>query len=226
MRKKTTDAIILAAGSGNRFNQNLPKQFTKISKVNLIEISIRKILRIKSIRNVYITINQKHKKFLKGLKKKINFIEGGKTRTISVFRSLEFIKNLPDPPDNILIHDSARPCVSDIDLKNIMSASNSSISGIALGYPLTHALKLVNKNNNIINNIKKKNLWLAFTPQLFDFIKIYKSYKKAITKKIEVDDDSQAMSLLSYKVRLIFSSYRNIKVTYLDDFSVVKDLLR
>ncbi len=226
MTKKITDAIILAAGNGYRFNKDLPKQFTKISKLNLIDISIKKILRLKSIRHIYISINPNHKKFLRKNKNDINFIEGGKTRTESVFKSLQFINNLPKPPNNILIHDSARPCISESDLKKLMSLSNSLISGVALGYPLTHALKLVNKNLIITNNLSKKNLWLSFTPQLFNFGKIYKSYKKAISKKVEVDDDSQAMSLLSYKVKLIFSSYRNIKITYEDDFTVAKDLLR
>ena len=49
---------------------------------------------------------------------------------------------------------------------------------------------------------------------------------KAIDKKIEVDDDAQAMSLLSYKVKLIFSSYNNIKLTFPDDINVAKNLAR
>ena len=226
MIQKVTDAIVLAAGSGKRFKKKLPKQFIKIFNENLIDISIKKILKLKSIRNIYVTINKKHKRFLKKSRKKIELIEGGNTRTVSVFKSLNFIKSLSNPPHNILIHDSARPCVLESDLKKLMSINNSLISGVALGYPLTHALKSIDKNFLITKDFDKKDMWLAFTPQLFNFNKIYKSYKKAIDKKIEVDDDAQAMSLLSYKVKLIFSSYNNIKLTFPDDINVAKNLAR
>ena len=94
MIQKVTDAIVLAAGSGKRFKKKLPKQFTKISNESLIDISIKKILKLKSIRNIYVTINKKHKRFLKNSRKKIELIEGGNTRTVSVFKSLSFIKSL------------------------------------------------------------------------------------------------------------------------------------
>ena len=79
---------------------------------------------------------------------------------------------------------------------------------------------------NVIDNIDKKDMWLAFTPQLFNFKKIYNSYKKVVESKLKIDDDIQAMSFLSYKVNLLFSSYKNIKLTYLDDIDVIKNLLR
>ena len=79
---------------------------------------------------------------------------------------------------------------------------------------------------NVIDNVDKKDMWLAFTPQLFNFKKIYNSYKKVVESKLKIDDDIQAMSFLSYKVNLLFSSYKNIKLTYLDDIDVIKNLLR
>ena len=226
MMHKITDAIILAAGSGKRFGNKLPKQFVKIFKKSSIDISIERLSKLKFIRNIYLTINENHEHLLKKLQNNVKLLIGGNTRTTSVYKSLDFINNLPSCPHNILIHDAVRPCISDSDMKSIISKNNTLTTGIALGYPLTHALKYVNKQINVIENIDKKNLWLAFTPQLFNFRKIYKSYKKVIEKKIEVDDDIEAMSLLSYRVNLLFSSYKNIKLTYPDDIDVIKDLMR
>ena len=53
MTKKITDAVILAAGSGKRFQKTLPKQFIKIFNKSSIEISIDKLLKVNSIRNIY-----------------------------------------------------------------------------------------------------------------------------------------------------------------------------
>ena len=226
MTKKITDAVILAAGSGKRFKKTLPKQFIKIFNKSSIEISIEKLLKVNSIRNIYLTINKKHESLVKKLPKEIKIINGGRTRTISVLKSLDFINSQPLQPHNVLIHDAVRPCVSDYDIKKIMNNANTLVTGMALGYPLTHALKIVNTKMNVIDNIDKKDMWLAFTPQLFNFKKIYNSYKKVVESKLKIDDDIQAMSFLSYKVNLLFSSYKNIKLTYLDDIDVIKNLLR
>ena len=226
MKTKTTDAVILAAGTGRRYDKNIPKQFIKVTNKSSVEITISKLSKIKGLRNIYLVISKKYIKFIKKIPKKIKIIFGGETRSESVFNSLLYIKNTASLPDNILIHDSVRPCVNNIDIKNLLISSKKSNTGIALGYPLTHALKCVDNKLNIIKHIEKKNFWLSFTPQIFNFNKLYLSYKKIIENKHKVDDDIQAMSFSSHKVSLIFSSNNNIKLTYPDDIAVIRKLMR
>ena len=226
MKIKITDAIILAAGTGKRFKKDLPKQFTKIIDQSSVEISLSKLINIKSIRNIYLVINKKYNYLFKNTPTKVKIIIGGRTRSKSVFNSLAHINTSSQLPDNILIHDSVRPCVNDEEIKKLIKTSNNLKTGLALGYPLTHALKRVIKKINVVDHLTKNNLWLSFTPQIFNFKKLFASYKKVVENKYKIDDDIQAMSLLSYKVGLIFSSNRNIKLTYQDDLAVIKDLLR
>ena len=110
------------------------------------------------------------------------------------------------------------------DIKKIMNNANTLVTGVALGYPLTHALKTVNTKMNVIDNIDKKDMWLAFTPQLFNFKKIYNSYKKVVESKLKIDDDIQAMSFLSYKVNLLFSSRSRIFSLFLSSASLINKL--
>ena len=78
----------------------------------------------------------------------------------------------------------------------------------------------------VIENIKRDNLYVSFTPQLYNFTKLFKAYTDIINKKLNVDDEIEAMTKLGYKVKIIKSSPRNIKLTYQDDVKVIKDLMK
>ena len=223
MKNKICDAIVLAPGASTRFNSSTPKQFLKINNKNLIDIAIQNINSIKEIRNVYIVLKKKN---TYKLRKDLKIIIGGATRTKSVFKSLSFVSKTADIPDNILIHDAARPCLDARDLKELFMKGNSSTTGLSLGYPLTNALKKVNSKLEITDNIKRNNLYMSFTPQIFNFSKLFMAYTDIIKKEQNVDDEIVAMTRSGHKVKLMKSSPRNIKLTYQDDLEVIKALMK
>ena len=226
MKNKTCDAIILAAGKSNRFRNLKAKQYYKINNINLIDIAINNLIVIKSLRNIYVVL-PKASKFKSTLKSsKIKYVTGSSSRTKSVYNALKYIKDTQDEPNNILVHDAARPYVDIKDLKKLLSFSNTLKNGYALGYPLTNALKKVNKKNSVIDNLNRDNLYMAFTPQLYNFNKLYCCYNVITEKNIDVDDEIQAMYFLSFKVNMLFSSIGNIKLTYQEDQIALKKLLK
>ena len=223
MKNKICDAIVLAAGASTRFKSSISKQFLKINNKSLIDIAIQNLSSIKKIRNIYIVLKKNNPyKTRKGLQ----IIIGGRTRTKSVFKSLNFVSKTQDVPDNILIHDAARPCLDTRDLKELFSKGNSSATGLSLGYPLTNALKKVNSGLQVTSNIKRDNLYMSFTPQIFNFSKLFLAYTDIIKKEQNVDDEIEAMTKSGHKVKLMKSSPRNIKLTYQDDLEVVKALMQ
>ena len=223
MKNKVCDAIVLAAGASTRFNSPVSKQFLKINNKNLIDIAIQNLNSIKKIRYIYIVLkkNNPYKE-----NKDLKIIIGGSTRTKSVFKSLKFVSKTEDLPDNILIHDVARPCLDNRDLKELFEKGNSSTTGISLGYPLTNALKKVNSRLQVTGNIKRDNLYMSFTPQIFNFSKLFLAYTDIIKKEQSVDDEIEAMTKSGHKVKLMKSSPRNIKLTYQDDLEVIKALMK
>ena len=226
MKSKIYDVVILAAGMSRRFHSSKPKQFIKIYKKNLVDISVEKFNKIKPIRNIYLVLHKNHdyrvpKKFPNVFK-----ITGGSTRTKSVYQALKYIDKLTKRPDKLLIHDVARPCVKNSEIIKLINQSKKIMSGLSLGYPLTNALKEVNNNLSVIKNLKRTNMFISFTPQVFDFSMLFKAYAGIIKRKLDVDDDVEAMTLFKYKVKMLKSSPSNIKITYKEDIDVVKDYMR
>lgn len=225
MKNKTYDAVILAAGKSIRHNSSKPKQYLKINSKNLIDIAIDKIYKTKKIKNFYIVTdeNSSYKPSLKY--SNIFLVRGGATRTKSVFNALRYALKSNIHSENILIHDAARPCVNVKDINRLLDHSQIIKTGLSLGYPLTNALKKINKKSIVVSNIKRDNLYMSFTPQLFNFSKLFMAYSDIINKKIQVDDEIEAMSLSNYNVKIIRASVGNIKLTYQDDLEVIKLLM-
>ena len=226
MISKKFDAVILAAGSGKRFKSSKPKQYLRINHRSLIDVSLEKITRTKKIQNIFIVIDKNSSYKIPANRSNVYLVQGGNTRTKSVFNALKFISKNISNSKNILIHDAARPCVEIKDINNLLTQSISSRTGVSLGYPLTNALKKINQHSIVINNIKRDNLYMSFTPQVFNFTKLFSAYSDIISKKIEVDDEIEAMNLNGHKVKIIRARVSNIKLTYQDDLEVVKILMK
>ena len=226
MSIKTCDAIILAAGSSKRFDSSQFKQYFKINNKTLINLAIYNLNSTKKLRTIYVVLNKESNyKILKNIKN-VKTLIGGNTRTKSVYKALTYLSKDKNPPCNVLIHDAARPCLVIKELKELIEKGSSISTGLSLGYPLTNALKKVSSGLNVVENIKRDNLYMSFTPQLYNFTKLFKAYTDIINKKLNVDDEIEAMTKLGYKVRIIKSSPRNIKLTYQDDVKVIKDLMK
>ena len=218
MSNKITDVIILAAGKSSRFSKTANKLNQKIGNKSIIDISIEKFLKKKLIRDVYVAIGNKSIKIGASNRKIINQVKGSSSRMNSVLNVLRLLNAQESPPDNVIIHDAARPIVYEKDLKKLFSYIPKIKTGIAFGYPLTNALKYIGRNGIIEKNLSRKNLYVTFTPQLLNFSRIIKSYEYLRKNKITVDDDLEALHLNSYKVRIMKSSPFNVKLTYKSDF--------
>ena len=226
MKSEKYDAIILAAGAGKRFQSSKPKQYLKINSKNLIDISIEKIINTKKINNIYVVVDKNSIYKIPSDSTNIFLVTGGSTRTKSVYNALRFVSKSNSQSKNIIIHDAARPCVETKDINKLLIESKRLRVGASLGYPLTNALKKINKNLIVINNIKRDNLYMSFTPQVFNFSKLFSAYSDIIKNKAQVDDEIEAMSLLNNSVKIIKASIGNIKLTYQDDLKVIKALMK
>ncbi len=207
--------VILAGGKGNRIGGEIPKQFRKYDQYNFIEYLLNNIS-IKSF-DIVIIACKKHniKKYLKDLKEKnqetkIVFSLSGSNRQKSSFNSLNKLKIFN--PKNVLIHDAARPLVSNKLIKNILLTLKKNDTAIPYVY---YNDRKVFKNDEIKKNIKNIQ-----TPQGFNFKLIYYAHHKFKNK--QVTDDAGLIQLLGKKIKYIKGEKTNLKITYPEDIKFFK----
>ena len=220
MAKKIT-VIILSAGSGRRFDKLKPKQLFSIGNETLLDINIRKFLKVKIINNVIIVHSKEISAEVRKLSNKNIFLTlGGKTRQESVKNGLNYARKLK--PDIVLIHDCARPFVDEELIKNLISNTSLS-SGSVPVLKVNDSLRHINLKTSESKKISREHIFQIQTPQSFPFKKILKAHNKS-TKNNYTDDSSLAEEN-NIKMKFIFGDKNNIKITDKNDIKFGRIML-
>ena len=211
--------VLLAAGDSKRFISNTPKPFYKINNKTLLEHSFNAFSDFINIKKTIIVYNKKHKKHINKVKLKNSIkIVGGKTRQESTFKALRYIKKMNCK--KVLIHDAARPNVSNEIIKKIVDGLKNN-NAVVPTIKVNDATKRAEKNI-IFKNIQRASLRFSQTPQGFEFNKIYEKHKE--NTNLDIDDDSALFTEHNEKVITINGSKSNLKITDIEDLQIFKNL--
>ena len=219
--------VIVAAGTGSRMNMGINKQFIKLEGKEIIAYTIEKFYNNSNIEDIVVVVKEDESEFFKKeILDKYNFKNvkiayGGKERQDSVYNGL---KLLDEKCDVVLIHDGARPFVSDkiID-KSIEEAKEH--KAIVVGVPVKDTIKVIDNDKNIVDTPNRSVLWAVQTPQTFDYNILIDAYKDAFKNKFYGTDDAMLVERIGYKVKMLEGSYNNIKITTQEDLSMGSQIL-
>ena len=220
--------VIVAAGTGSRMNMGINKQFIKLEGKEIIAYTIEKFYNNSNIEDIVVVVKEDESEFFKKeILDKYNFKNvkiayGGKERQDSVYNGL---KLLDEKCDVVLIHDGARPFVSDkiID-KSIEEAKEH--KAIVVGVPVKDTIKVIDNDKNIVDTPNRSVLWAVQTPQTFDYNILIDAYKDAFKNKFYGTDDAMPVERIGYKVKMLEGSYNNIKITTQEDLNIGSQILR
>ena len=155
--------IILASGQSKRFNSNKPKQFNIYRNKALFKHSIEKAVKSKLFKKIILVTNSK-KQIQEKFPKNISIIRGGKERSDSSLVALKYIKKFK--PNNVLIHDAARPNFSINLLKKLINSLKKNKASVPVIYS-KDSIKYKVKNQ--LFNLNRDSSYLTQTPQAFKF---------------------------------------------------------
>ena len=203
-------ALIVAAGSGVRFGGEVPKQYQLLNGQTVLEHSVQAFLEHPEIDGVRVVIAAKDKSYdeLKLLHHKLlKPVHGGAERQDSVRLGLESL--IEYEPQNVLIHDAARPFICD----EIISEALRQLQAHQAVIPVVEISDSVRYQGEAID---RKQVKLAQTPQGFDFQTILRAHQqyKGDTK---LTDDAQLVENMGVKVEMFQGDLKNIKVTTAGD---------
>ncbi len=211
--------VLLAAGESKRFGSKIPKPFVKIGHKTLLEYSLSKFEKFKKIKKIIVVINKKHTKYLKDIKvNKFIKIVGGKNRQESTIKALKYIKKRKIKCSNVLIHDSARPNVSQKLISKILKIPKK--NSVVPIIPVHDAMKEIINKKNVIS-LPREHFFLTQTPQSFNFNEIL--YHHLNNKDLYMDDDVSLMKSIN-KIKFINGEKSNFKITSMEDFLMFKNL--
>lgn len=153
-------------------------------------------------------------------KKVHKVVRGGKMRQQSVWNGLRAIRT---ECEIVVVHDGVRPFISrKLIEQSIMEAQKSGAAVVAVLAKDT--VKRAAKGKKV-QTLPREEIWLAQTPQTFQFPLLMKAYQKAHQEDFLGTDDASLVERLGHPITLITGDYTNIKITTPEDLLVAEVLL-
>ena len=216
--------ILLAAGKGSRMKSDKAKQFLEINGKPLLYYSLRTfdasvvdeiilVTRSGDIDYVREEIVEKY-----GFHKVKKIIPGGKERFNSVNKGL---KVCDKRNKIIMIHDCARPCVTNRMILDSISGARR-YKAVTIAMPVKDTIKVVNEEGFGVETPDRRTLYQIQTPQTFDRKLLEEAYERLrLSGDTDITDDTMIVErYLDVSSKMIEGSYENIKVTTPEDIEI------
>lgn len=218
--------ILLAAGKGSRMKSDKAKQFLEINGKPLLYYSLRTfdasvvdeiilVTRSGDIDYVREEIVEKY-----GFHKVKKIIPGGKERFNSVNKGL---KVCDKRNKIIMIHDCARPCVTNRMILDSISGARR-YKAVTIAMPVKDTIKVVNEEGFGVETPDRRTLYQIQTPQTFDRKLLEEAYERLrLSGDTDITDDTMIVErYLDVSSKMIEGSYENIKVTTPEDIEIAE----
>jgi 2-C-methyl-D-erythritol 4-phosphate cytidylyltransferase len=212
--------VIVAGGSGSRVGGTELKQFRWVAGKPMLLHSLQTFMMRDDVVSVVCVLPRDYVAdpppwIFQCDVERLMLSVGGRTRSESVANGLD---DLPDDARIVLVHDAARPLVSDETIGRVIAAVREGESAIA-ALPVVDTLKDVDDAGHIVRTVERERLWRAQTPQGFPRETIVRAHREARAQRITATDDSALCERLGIAVRVVRGSERAMKITEEADFA-------
>ncbi|EXT74959.1 hypothetical protein J813_0318, partial [Acinetobacter sp. 25977_10] len=159
-------------------------------------------------------------------KHKAHFCNGGAERVHSVLNALNYLLQIADENDWVLVHDAARPCVTFKCLSALVKNAVEKNQNAILAIPVRDTLKQVTKQHQIDKTVSRELLWQAQTPQIAKIGTLKKAIETALKNNLTITDEASALESVGESVQVVMGRSDNIKITYPDDLELARLILQ
>ncbi|MBS0013967.1 MAG: 2-C-methyl-D-erythritol 4-phosphate cytidylyltransferase [Desulfobacterales bacterium] len=222
-------AVIVAAGRGVRMCSPVAKQFLALGDIPVLARTLQVFAAHPRIADICLVVPDADFAFcrqsvlpLVQTQKPVKLTAGGAKRQDSVQCGLN---SLDRPEKIVVIHDGVRPFVTAELISGCIDKAAETGACIA-GIPAAETLKQVGAGNMIVQTVSRDGIWLAQTPQAFDFGLIQRAFEKAGADGFLGTDDASLVERMGVSVAIIEGSRSNIKITTPADLEMAARLLQ
>jgi len=215
-----------SAGSAFRMGLGYSKAYVDVAGKPLLARTIEALFKSPFIDRVTVAVRPDEIALARGeilekpgFSKNVEIIAGGEERQQTVEKLLAAA---PADRDIVLIHDGARPLVSEILIRNVLEVAaewGAAISAI----PIVDTIKeSTDGGETVSGTVDRKRLYRAQTPQAFHRDLILSAHRRARKEDWKVTDDASLLEQMGHNVRLVAGDERNIKITTLEDLELAR----
>lgn len=216
-------AVVPAAGSGSRMQADRPKQYLQLHGKTVLEHTLERFAGLAEITEIVVCVaaDDPYWETLR-LPAKVRRVDGGRERHESVFNGLQALADRVGAEDWVLVHDAARPCVREEDVRRLIAELEAHPVGGLLALPVRDTMKRADAGGEILHTVSREHLWHALTPQMFRFGVLFKCLQKVRADGTNITDDAQAIEYCGLPARLVAGHADNLKITHPQDLALAE----
>lgn len=208
--------IILAGGSSTRYGTGENKTLVRLLGRPVAEYSLRVFLAAAQVDEVILAARAGEENDLQKLaaalcpQKPVTVVTGGADRAASVENALNAARG-----EAVLIHDGARPLVSEKMLNDCLAALKQA-DGATAAVPSRDTVKLADGSGYVTATTDRSRTWLIQTPQAFRREELLALHRE-LTDRTGITDDCMLLERAGKRIKLVPGDRRNIKITTPED---------
>ena len=214
-------AIIAAGGRGLRFGGAEPKQLLTLAGEPILKRSVDAYLSCELVSDLVVALPAPAARmppdYLRHTSKPVTIVEGGERRRDSVANAFACV---PACADVVVIHDAARPLVTDAVIRRTIDAAMASGAAIA-AIAARDTVKRVRPGGAIAETLPRDEIVFAQTPQAFRVAVL----KEALALGGDATDEAMLVERAGHTVRVVDGDPRNLKITTPEDLATAERLL-
>ena len=206
-----TWAVLVAAGRGERLGEGRPKAFVALGALPLLAEPLRRLDESDWIDAVVLVAPPEWEEPAILLAEEIGAskvtacVTGGDTRTDSVRAG---VAEVPDDVAVIVVHDAARPLVTDEVLGRVLGGLSEGFDGAVPGLPVADTVKRV-RDDAVHETLVRDELVTVQTPQCF----VAAALRQALLAGDEGSDCASLVEANGGRIKVVPGDERLLKVT-------------
>lgn len=227
-------ALIIAGGSGNRMQMDVPKQFVTIFEKPVIIYTLEAFQAHPEIDAIEVVCLDGWQETLKSYAKKYGIeklrwvVTGGTTGQESIRNGIFSLEDVCKDDDLVVIHDGVRPLVDASVLSDVIVTCKKYGNAVS-SLPYNEQIFRMDDDISTCEYIPRETLRRVSTPQAYTFSKLLWAYKKGFSEGIGIYGSSYTNTMMvDLGERLYFAagSDKNIKLTTKEDLDTFKAYLK
>ena len=225
-------AIIISGGVGSRMGVDRPKQFLMVPDKPIISYCLDIFQNHDEIDSVVVVVSEQWQDFVEeyaakyGVTKIKGYAPAGKSRQHSIYNGLKCIdKNVPDT-DIVIVHDAARPLVSDQIISDCIKGATD-YDGAMPVISVKDTVYQSKDGEEIGCLLKRSELFAGQAPESFKFRKYFDIHNQVTDEEIGATAGSSEIAYRhGMEIRMVKGSERNLKITTIEDLETFETILK
>ena len=216
-------ALVLAGGTGSRLGADTPKQYLEVDNRMIISYCLETFLVSDYIDKIQVVADRNwHEIVCKemdamesatGKNKFCGFSDPGANRQLSIYNGLRDILEYADTEDKVMVHDGARPLLSETLIEKCFIAGEGH-DGVMPVLPMKDTVYMSEDGKVVSKLLRRENVFAGQSPEVFVLGKYYDACEMLLPGRImSINGSTEPAIMAGMDIAMVDGDENNFKIT-------------